>query len=304
MDLDPELAAIIEAIPSWSGREVRAEPLEGGITNRNVRVQVDGEAFVIRLPGKDTEILGIDRQAERMATEAAAAVGVAPEVFAFLPDRGILITRFVEAAAMPPERLEESWMLSAVAGAVRSIHGMAPIPSSFDVFHVVADYRSIAAAKGVRIPPAYDDALQAAEEIRRVFEAASSAACSCHNDLLNANFLLLGERVMIVDYEYAGMGDRFFDLGNLSINNGLGEDAQESLLEAYFGSPNDTQRSRHKLMRVMSDFREAMWGVVQQGISTLEFDYVGYSERHFERCLANAADERFGTWLAAADGEM
>jgi len=110
--------------------------------------------------------------------------------------------------------------------------------------------------------------------------------------------------VVIVDYEYAGMGDRFFDLGNLAINNGISEDAEERLLESYFGRATPANRARLKLMRIMSDFREAMWGVVQQGISTLEFDYVDYADRHFARCLENAGDARFGGWLGDAPGEL
>jgi thiamine kinase-like enzyme len=125
----------------------------------------------------------------------------------------------------------------------------------------------------------------------------------CHNDLLNANFLLDGDHVWIVDFEYGGMGDPFFDLGNLSINNGLSPEAQELLLRLYFGDVTDAQRARLQLMRIVSDFREAMWGVVQQAISTLEFDYVGYADRHFARCLASASDGRFGSWLDAAAAE-
>ena len=99
------------------------------------------------------------------------------------------------------------------------------------------------------------------------------------------------------------MGDLFFDLGNLSINNGLTADAQEMLLRLYFGDVTDAHRARLQLMRIMSDFREAMWGVVQQAISTLDFDYVDYAERHFTRCATAASDERFGEWLRAAASE-
>jgi thiamine kinase-like enzyme len=98
------------------------------------------------------------------------------------------------------------------------------------------------------------------------------------------------------------MGDLFFDLGNFSINNGISEQAQQRLLELYFGAVRPSGRARLMLMRIMSDFREATWGVVQQGISTIDFDYVGYADRHFVRCLESAGDERFGTWLEDAKG--
>ena len=122
---------------------------------------------------------------------------------------------------------------------------------------------------------------------------------TCHNDLLNANFLREGNHVWIVDYEYAGMGDPFFDLGNLSINNGFSQPAQETLLRLSFGEVTDAHRARLGLMRIMSDFREAMWGVVQQGLSSLDFDYVAYAAKHFSRLLATAADVRFDDWLEA-----
>jgi thiamine kinase-like enzyme len=305
MDLDPDLAAVVASMPEWSGRDVRAEVLGGGITNRNFRVDVDRTgSFVVRLSGKDTELLGIDRDAERFATQAAFEAEVAPEVVAYLPEHRALVTRFVEAEPLPPEDLERTDVLTAVVDSVQAIHGMAALPSSFDAFRVVREYRKTAVEHGVRVPDAYADAIDVADRIADAFDRKPTPDRPCHNDLLNANFLLTDGRVVIVDYEYAGMGDLFFDLGNFSINNGISEDAQERLLELYFGAARPANRARLKLMRIMSDFREAMWGVVQQGISTLDFDYVDYADRHFARCLKSASDERFGMWLDDARGEL
>jgi thiamine kinase-like enzyme len=301
---DPDLAGVIDAMPAWAGREIRSEPLGGGITNRNFRVDVGDESFVVRLIGRDTDLLGIDREAEHRAARAAHDAGVAPEVCAFLPELGALVTRFVEADPLPPEDLEDPDTMAAVVDSVRAIHTMTPIPSVFDAFRVVRDYRSVAEARGVAIPPAYRDALAVADRIDVALSERPMPRRPCHDDLLNANFLRTPDRVVIVDYEYAGMGDLFFDLGNLSVNNGISEAAQEHLLSCYFGRVTPANLARLMLMRVMSDFREAMWGVVQQGISTLDFDYVEYADRHFARCLASAGDERFGRWLADAPGKL
>ena len=108
----------------------------------------------------------------------------------------------------------------------------------------------------------------------------------CHNDLQNANFLHDGVRLRIVDWEYAGMGDPFFDLGNFAANHELGEEAERSLLEAYSGDTGEGALSTLHDMRFMSDFREAMWGVVQQAISELDFDFAVYADEHFARALA------------------
>jgi len=123
----------------------------------------------------------------------------------------------------------------------------------------------------------------------------------CHNDLLNANFILDGTGVRIVDWEYAGMGNRYFDLGNLSVNNGLQEAEDERLLTAYSGAPCTEHRfACLRLMRIMSDYREAMWGVVQGAVSTLAFDYAEYAARHFARLGESAADPRYPAWLRDA----
>ena len=155
--------------------------------------------------------------------------------------------------------------------------------------------------RGVVVPDAFDGAHEKASPIGCVRER-PDAVRPCHNDLLEANFLLRDGHVWVVDHEYAGMGDPFFDLGNLSINNALSDDAQERLLALYFGEPTDAHRARLKLMRIMSDFREAMWGVVQQGLSTLDIDYVEYATHHFDRLSTTMADPRFDDSLGPREG--
>jgi thiamine kinase-like enzyme len=99
-----------------------------------------------------------------------------------------------------------------------------------------------------------------------------------------------GERIRIVDWEYAGMGDRFFDLANFAINHELDGEARNALLEAYFGEIRDADVAALEVMRFMSDFREAMWGVVQAVVSALDFDFEGYAREHFGRLQRTAAE--------------
>ncbi|TMK93418.1 MAG: hypothetical protein E6G37_06485 [Actinobacteria bacterium] len=298
MSQDPRLEPALAAI--WPDRQAVVTPIEGGITNLNYRIDVDQEAFVLRLAGTDTELLGIDRAAEVEACRVAAEAGVGPEVVAFEPDLGCIVTRFVSGSPIPENELGHEAVMRSVVASIRAIHGSRPIRATFPVFRIVEEFRDIAAERGVEVPAEYDDAHAVAGRIEGSFAAAPAPLTTCHNDLLNANFLLEGDHTWIVDYEYAGMGDPFFDLGNLSINNDLDEDAQALLLRMYFGDVRDVHRARLALMRIVSDLREAMWGVVQQAISTLDFDYVGYADRHFARLLANAGDPRLDGWLDAA----
>jgi thiamine kinase-like enzyme len=279
----------------WPGRVLKLEPLGGGITNRNFRVDVDGGAYVLRIGGKDTDLLGIDRSVEHGASLAAAAVGVGPEVVAFLEPDGYLVTRFVEGQPISLEEMRRPETIARVASTLRRIHDGPPIPGRFDSFRVVEAYRETAEEHGVTVPSAYEPAKGIAERI----EAARGMQplAPCHNDLLNANFIDDGEKIRIVDWEYAGMGDVFFDLANFSINHEFGEGENEELLVAY-GDAGPSARAALRLMRFMSDFREAMWGVVQQGISELDFDFVAYAEEHFRRLERTAADPAFGKALA------
>jgi thiamine kinase-like enzyme len=299
--LDAALAELAERLGPLAGEP---EPLEGGITNRNYRVRAGAGEYVLRMPGKDTALLEIDRAAELAATEMAARAGVAPEVAAWLPESACLVTRYVPGAPVGSERLREAGVLAEVAARLRAVHAGPPLPSTFSAFRIVERYRDTAARRGAAIPPAYDEALALARRIEAALDGPGHAPVPCHNDLLTANFIAQDDRIWIVDWEYAGMGDRFFDLANLSVNNDFGERDDERLLEAYFGEPATARRfAGVRLMRAMSDFREAMWGVVQSAVSALDFDFARYADEHFERLSRTAADPRLNTWLEEADGD-
>ena len=260
-------------------------PLSGGITNHNFKIEVNGQAFVLRMGGAETRLLGIDRAVEHQASLRAAEVGLGPEVAAFFRDEGWLVTRFIDGRPIPLEEMREPPTIRRVASALRRLHDAAPIPGRFDAHAVVEEYRREAEAHGVEIPEAYGAAHAMSERIR--LARGPQPLVPCHNDLLNANFLDDGE-VRIVDWEYAGMGDRFFDLANLSVNHEFGVEEDGALLTAYFGDSTAGGVASLAMMKFMSDFREAMWGVLQSGISELDFDFKGYAAKHFQRLATHA----------------
>jgi len=266
----------------WPGRRLELEPLGGGITNHNFLVDCEGERFVLRIAGADTELLGIDRNAEHVAARAAAGLGVGPEVVDFVD--GSLITRFVDGEPIPVEQMRSPEALRETAELLLRVHNGPPFLTRFDSFRVVEAYHDLAVAHGVRVPAAYEEAKARSDRIEKLLVPRPEQPC--HNDLLNANFIRSSDGIRIVDWEYAGMGDAFFDLANFSVNHELSEEESEVLLEAYLGEVRDQERQHLRSMRFMSDFREAMWGVVQQGISDLDFDFEDYATRHFERALA------------------
>jgi thiamine kinase-like enzyme len=294
-DLGDILARLEPSLGSLSGEPA---PLHGGITNRNFRITLGGADYVVRMPGKDTDLLGIDRETERHATEAAARLGIAPEVAAALED--CLVTRFIACRPVSAQELADG--VEEIARALRSFHDSAArLPARFCVPSLLDDYAAIVTEHGATLPAAYAQAVAAAARIEAALPVAGP--CPCHDDLLSGNIIRAQDdgRLMIVDWEYAGMGDPRFDLGNLSINNDFDEATDERLLTAYYGqAPSDGRRAALKLMRVLSDAREAAWGVVQAEVSELDFDFEGYGRKHFERLRAAVEQPRFEEWLAAA----
>ncbi len=273
-------------------------PLSGGITNHNYRVTLGGEQCVVRVHGKDTELLGIDRHAERLASETAAALAIAPALLAAQED--CLVTRFLASDPVPAREVAEH--ADEIACALRAFHD-APValPTRFWVPDLLEQYSDRIRARGVRPPDHYGQAAVVAARIAAALPPWRPRPC--HNDLLASNIIRAREdgRLVIVDWEYAGMGHPCFDLGNLSVNNDFDEADDERLLRAYHREPpSDARRATLALMRILSDAREAAWGVVQAEVSELDFDFDRYARTHFERLRAAVEQPQLEEWLAAA----
>jgi thiamine kinase-like enzyme len=263
-------------------------PLSGGITNRNYQICLGGRDCVLRLPGQDTRLLGIDRAGERLAAKRAASLGIGPE--ALYADEECLVTAFIPGSSVEPERLRSDPAL--VARALRSFHDSGlGLPSSFSVPDLLRSYATLVASRGAQLPAAY---ARAQELVDRIAEALPlSEPVPCHNDLLAGNLIETGDQLLLVDWEYAGLGHRYFDLGNLAVNNDFDERAERLLLEAYFEESASLGRfAALRLFRLVSDAREAAWGVVQGLISALDFDFAAYADEHFERLDRAASDTR------------
>jgi thiamine kinase-like enzyme len=289
----------------WARRaDLVIEPLLGGITNLNYRIDVGGQAFVVRIPGQDCECLGIDRGREHACNLAAHKAGVAPAIEAFFEDAGVLVTRFIPGRGLTEEEMHQRCTLSRVAAAIRRYHEGRDFPGVFSPFQTVRDYLAFAGPRGAPFPERFDWMLAQADRLESALGRPSSLQ-PCHNDLLLANWIDDGERLWIIDWEYAAMGDVFFDLGNFAVHQQLTDIEEQVLLRAYLGVPPGADVAapavaRLKLMKIISDLREAMWAMVQVTISTLDYDFVAYGKKHFYRYAAQLHDPRLSTWLADA----
>src|SRR5205085_2559439 len=136
----------------------------------------------------------------------------------------------------------------------------------FSPFDVVRSYHRQAREHGSPLPAEMGRALELLGRIEQELST-GDASCLCHNDLLPANFLAEGTALRIIDWEYAGLGDRFFDLGNFAANTLLSGDEERLLLESYGGAAPPEQVRRLRLMRLASDLRESVWSYLQAKIS-------------------------------------
>ncbi len=287
---EEDASAVVERL--FPDRTFTIEPLSGGITNANFKVRLsagDGtpsQDVVVRIPGKDTHLLGIDRRAEAAANLVAARIGVAPELLGVDPATGGIVTRYIEGRPVPMEELGTEPMLRAVVTALGRVHRAGKVHAQFDHFSIIRGYHELADRHGVTEPFDYREAARVLSLVESVRPFHPSVLG--HNDLLNANFLYDGS-LRILDWEYAGIADPFFDLANLSVNNALGHDRDESLLSHYLGSFDEHTLAALRLMKLVSELREAMWGVVQVAISELDVDFAAYARERGERffCLVD-----------------
>jgi thiamine kinase-like enzyme len=275
--------------PVLQSHTVTIKPLAGGLTNRNYRVDVDEESYVLRVAGEGTGLLGIDRASEAVAARAAAAAGVGPEVVAYLPEYTVLVTRFVHGRQLTAEDMHRPDVLARVSQALRRLHDH-PAPEGlrpFSPFPAVRSYYRQARDQAVPLPAAMGRALELLDRIEKELST-GAASCLCHNDLLPANFLEESGAVCVIDWEYAGLGDRFFDLGNFAANTVLGETEERQLLEGYGGEARPEQLRRLRLMRLASDLRESTWSYLQAKASQVESSsfYLERGRSCLERFLA------------------
>jgi thiamine kinase-like enzyme len=294
-----DLFPILQRIPKFASRnDLSIVELTGGITNKNYKITVDGESFVLRMGGNETKYLGIDRKIEYECSLLASQIGVAPEPIAFLEPEGYIVARFISGNGIPTEEIGTEENIKHVLESMKAYHALEFFPGSFSPFRVAEEYAKTARSFDVKLPDKMDWYLEKSHEIETAMYGREPLQLRpCHNDLLNANFIDDGTRIRILDWEYAGMGDIFFDLGNFAVQHDFNDEQDEILLKVYFGQPTDSQRAHQKLMKIMSDLREAMWGMVQVGVSKLDFDYVGYAQKYFDRFKAGTRGEEYEKWL-------
>ena len=276
----------------------------GGLTNLVFFVNLHGEQYVLRLPGKGTEEY-INRGNEAQAAREAAKAEVSPDVLHFDETSGVMITRFVDhGITMSPENFKTRADSPKRAGeAFKKLHSSgAKFNFRFELFAMIDDYLRILATKDIELPEGYGRVVKEAESVRNALNAHPLPLVACHCDPLCENFLDTGKRMWIVDWEYSGMNDPLWDLGDLAVEGQFTKAQEEEMIGAYFGGePTPSERGRFVIYKAMCDLLWTLWGLIQHANKNPVDDFWAYSLNRFERCKVLMAAPEFAGYVKAVE---
>ncbi|WP_307835885.1 phosphotransferase [Phycicoccus sonneratiae] len=289
---------VLDGIPVLAGQGRETTPLPGGLTNHNVRVRTaSGLDVVVRISSPDTGLLGVDRHTEFVNTLAAAATGVGAPVVDYLGGQGVLVVAFLPGRTWGDADVAAN--LPRLASALRRLHAGPGFVGRFDMTALRRRYLEVVREKGFRLPNGYLDLEPAARRVEEVLALAPEPIVPCHNDLLAANVLDDGGDLRIIDYEYSGMNEPSFELGNVVAEARLGPDALAELCAAYYEREDPADTARAELWGFLARYGWTLWGVIQDGASDIEYDFLGWAAAKLDPARELAGGPRLERLLAA-----
>ena len=295
------LEDVLEAVPELRGGA--AEPLAGGLTNTNYKIAAATGTYVVRISGKDTGLLAIDRENEVHNTIAAAETGVGASVVATLPEHDALVLEFLDGEVMDAEKLRRGDRLAAIAEACRRLHGGRRFLKDFDMFEIQRGYVQVVQQRGFRLPERYLEFEPQVRALEQAMHVRAEETVPCNNDLLAENFIDVGGELKLIDYEYSGNNEPSFELGNVWSESNLSLEQLEELVAHYFGQPLRNKVARCRLWGLMSKYGWTLWGSIQVGISDLDFDFWGWAMEKYDRAVLEFDGPEFERLLADVQRE-
>jgi thiamine kinase-like enzyme len=292
-----QLDELFEGIPILAGRPRRLEELSGGLTNRNVKVTTPDGIYVARCTDTATNMLGIDRDREHYNTKAAERAGVGAQVIAYRRDLGILLLSYLDGRTLCNDDFQRPEILAKAAAAIRCLHSGPRFHGRFDMFERQPSYLKTVLDNGFRIPADYLDHADTFADIARVLNATDQTTVPCNNDLLAGNFIEDGDRMWLIDYEYSGNNDPCFELGNTWSEVGMSTDQLDDFVTAYYGRRLRHKTARAHLQGIVAKYGWTLWGCIQNGSSTIEFDFWEWAMERYEAAVAEFKGPRLARLL-------
>ena len=300
---DPTIEQVVERAVIFRGKRVQASDLSGGLTNVNHLVEADGTKYVVRIPGRSTDLLAVDRENERHNAQAASTTGVSPRILEYLDEWKVMVLEFVEGQTMTGPALRSPEQARRIAASLRRLHAGPRFLRDFNMFRLTEFYLGVCDEHGVTIPEGFRDRLAQVAEIERAFASNTVDTVPCHNDLLAENYIDDGRQLWIIDFEYSGNNDPCFELGDTAQECGFDQTLREELCEAYFGRAREDRLARMNLQALMADVGWTLWAAIQAEISTIDYDFWGWAVERWDRAVAIFDSRDFRPWVRrAAEG--
>jgi thiamine kinase-like enzyme len=282
------------------GRDLEVSALAGGLTNRNYKVTTEDGVYVVRVSGRATGALAIDRDHEYRNSVIAAASGVGAPVVQYLPELAVLVIGYIEGRTFTDADFTVPGVVERVAASCRRLHGGGRFVNDFDMFAIQRGYLQVVRDNGYRLPDGYLGYAPHVERIRAALAVAPEPTVACNNDLLAGNFIDDGERIRLIDYEYSGNNDPCFELGNIASECHLTDDQLELLVTSYYGRPRPDRLARARLQAVMSQYGWTLWASIQEATSDIEFGFWPWGMEKYERAVEAFHDPGFDQLLEDA----
>ncbi len=293
----PTIGEVIAKIEDWKEKRISIQPVSGGLTNTNYRVEVDGKPFFVRIPGSSTELLAVDRKNEHFNTRAAAQTGVGPQVYHYLPEYQVMVLEYLEGTTMSNSALNAKGMPAKITESIKRLHSGPRFLTDFNMFRLTEYYLDICRQHNIRIPDGYPERLPTIQRIEQAMARQPLPTVPCNNDLLAENYIYDGKMMRIIDYEYSGNNDPCFELGNTCQELQYDEACISEVCEAYFGAPSLKMIARMKLNMIMSDVGWALWAAIQAKISQIDYNFWGWALERWGRAIDKMDSPAFPAWL-------
>jgi thiamine kinase-like enzyme len=255
----------------------------------------------MRIPGAGTDMF-IDRSAERDCMIQAASVGVGPRVAYQIDPEGVLVIDYVDGEVLHPLSIagHPDRIMQAVE-TVRAFHSRAVFKNEINVFHMLRSYAEIAGRIGASLPEKLVSLLGAMDEIEEAMTREPVTHVACHNDLLSENFIVDDKgKMWVIDWEYGGMTDPYFDLGNFVMEHPFSREEESLVVSTYCGGVSDRFFGRMMLYKTVAATWWAVWAMIQRSVSTIDFDYTEWGMERVMRAERGLSDCDSVRWLAEA----
>jgi thiamine kinase-like enzyme len=289
-EIEATFGALLDQVELVKKRTSVVE-LSGGLTNRNLAIESNGNKYVARISSNSSDLLNINREDEYKNSIIASDAGIGATVYDFLPGQGLLLIGYINGKTFGAEDIANN--LPRVAKAVRTLHGAKPFVSEFNMFTLQKRYLDIVQSNNFVYPAKYLDYEGHIADLKKALSVLPAEIVPCNNDLLPGNFIDDGEKIWLIDYEYSGNNDACFELGNIWAEAFLEYEALVELIDSYYGAHRPEKIARAWLQSLMAKYGWTLWAAIQASISDIDFDFRAWGGEKFDLAQSQFTSERF-----------